>query len=84
MKYCHFRKMFFQQNRKALRAAIVLIPLLGITNLIWLVPLPCPTAKKVNIILFNVVLLFLDSFQGFVVATVYCFLNQEVMQFKQN
>ncbi|XP_072028436.1 PDF receptor-like [Amphiura filiformis] len=66
------------QLKKALRAAIVLIPLLGITNLIWLMPVPPPTSKKINIILYNVVLLFLDSFQGFFVATVYCFLNQEV------
>ncbi|KRF80615.1 uncharacterized protein Dvir_GJ16778, isoform B [Drosophila virilis] len=64
-----------EQTRKAVRAAIVLLPLLGITNLLHLVP-ALKTAWKFAI--WSYVTHFLTSFQGFFIALIYCFLNGEV------
>jgi len=63
--------------RKAVRAAIVLQPLLGITNSLQMVATPDST----NIVYFatwSVVTTFLVSFQGFFASLFYCFLNGEV------
>lgn len=64
-----------EQTRKAVRAAIVLLPLLGITNLLHLVP-ALKTAWKFA--LWSYSTYFLTSFQGFFIALIYCFLNGEV------
>ncbi|XP_030377972.1 PDF receptor [Scaptodrosophila lebanonensis] len=64
-----------EQTRKAVRAAIVLLPLLGITNLLYLVP-DLKTAWKFA--LWSYGTHFLTSFQGFFIALIYCFLNGEV------
>lgn len=64
-----------EQTRKAVRAAIVLLPLLGITNLLHLVP-ALKTAWKFAV--WSYVTHFLTSFQGFFIALIYCFLNGEV------
>lgn len=66
-----------EQTRKAVRAAIVLLPLLGITNLLHLVP-ALKTAWKFAI--WSYVTHFLTSFQGFFIALIYCFLNGEVSE----
>ncbi|XP_071487640.1 PDF receptor-like [Diadema antillarum] len=67
-----------QQVRKAVKAAIVLLPLLGIVNLFWLLPLPRPNDSRATLVIYFVVFRFFDEFQGFFVAVLYCFLNQEV------
>uniref|UniRef100_A0A1A9W8S2 G-protein coupled receptors family 2 profile 2 domain-containing protein n=1 Tax=Glossina brevipalpis TaxID=37001 RepID=A0A1A9W8S2_9MUSC len=64
-----------EQTRKAVRAAIVLLPLLGITNVLQLVP-DLHTPWKFA--LWSYVTHFLTSFQGFFIALIYCFLNGEV------
>ncbi|XP_037935677.1 PDF receptor [Teleopsis dalmanni] len=64
-----------EQTRKAVRAAVVLLPLLGITNLLHLVP-TLNTPWKFA--LWSYGTHFLTSFQGFFIAMIYCFLNGEV------
>ncbi|XP_041477899.1 PDF receptor-like [Lytechinus variegatus] len=67
-----------KQVRKALKAAIVLLPLLGIANLVWLIPRPKPQDDKSFILIYHYLFLFLDAYQGFFVAVLYCFVNAEV------
>ncbi|GAB1603410.1 PDF receptor-like [Argonauta hians] len=62
--------------RKAVKAAIVLLPLLGITNFVVMIE-----PAEENITLFGTwayTSFFLTSFQGFGIALIYCFLNSEV------
>ncbi|KAJ8313808.1 hypothetical protein KUTeg_008369 [Tegillarca granosa] len=64
-----------RQLRKAVKATLLLFPLLGITYIIFLwspndVPAVVEAHKLVNALL--------QSFQGFFVALFYCFLNGEV------
>ncbi|XP_057318874.1 PDF receptor isoform X2 [Microplitis mediator] len=65
-----------QQARKAVRAAAVLLPLLGITNLISMAAAPLETT--IWFAIWSYTTHFLTSFQGLFVATLYCFLNGEV------
>ena len=72
-----FNSFGLSTHRKAVRAAIVLQPLLGITNSLQMVATPDST----NIVYFatwSVVTTFLVSFQGFFASLFYCFLNGEV------
>lgn len=67
-----------EQVRKAVRAAFVLIPLLGLSNILHI------TGEPLNLTVFEFALWsyvthFLTSFQGLFVATIYCFLNNEVI-----
>ncbi len=64
--------------RKAIKATIVLLPLLGVANLVWLIPLPEVSEPKAWIVTYNYGFLFLDAFQGLFVGLLYCFLNTEV------
>jgi PDF receptor len=64
-------------RRKAVRAALVLLPLLGITNVINMVDGPLERSAW-QFALWSYVTHFLTSFQGFFIATLYCFLNGEV------
>ncbi|KAH8420366.1 hypothetical protein KR009_009648 [Drosophila setifemur] len=64
-----------EQARKAVRAAIVLLPLLGITNLLHQV---APLKTATNFAVWSYGTHFLTSFQGFFIALIYCFLNGEV------
>ncbi|XP_061397751.1 PDF receptor [Musca vetustissima] len=64
-----------EQTRKAVRAAIVLLPLLGTINILYLVP-TLETPWKFA--LWSYVTHFLNTFQGFFIALIYCFLNGEV------
>ncbi|CAG7720994.1 unnamed protein product, partial [Allacma fusca] len=66
-----------QQVRKAVRAAIVLLPLLGITNSIQMIHSPVDK-DPIQFAMWSYVAAFLTSFQGFFCALIYCFLNGEV------
>ena len=63
-----------QQYRKAAKALLVLIPLLGLTYVLLLVT---PTDGQAKVI-FTYLQAALYSTQGFLVAVLYCFLNGEV------
>nr|QKL20129.1 pigment-dispersing factor receptor [Euperipatoides rowelli] len=66
-----------QQVRKAVKAAIVLLPLLGITNFIGMVKAPL-RRPYIEFGFWSFGANFLISFQGFFIAMLYCFLNGEV------
>lgn len=66
-----------EQVRKAVRAAVVLLPLLGITNLLNISEAPLDRSPF-EFAVWSYVTHFLTSFQGFFIATIYCFLNGEV------
>ncbi|XP_063596156.1 PDF receptor-like [Penaeus indicus] len=65
------------QVRKAVKAAIVLLPLLGITNVLNMIATPL-SRSVVEFGLWSYATHFLTSFQGFFIALLYCFLNGEV------
>ncbi|KAF2359158.1 GPCR family 2 extracellular hormone receptor domain [Trinorchestia longiramus] len=62
--------------RKAVRATVVLLPLLGITNIAHMVTAPLHRSV-VEFALWSIASHFLSSFQGFFVVLFYCFLNEE-------
>lgn len=68
-----------EQARKAVRAAIFLIPLLGITNILNMIEAPLERTA-LEFALWSYSTHFLVSFQGFFIATLYCFLNNEVQK----
>ncbi|XP_035660935.1 corticotropin-releasing factor receptor 1-like [Branchiostoma floridae] len=61
--------------RKALRALFVLLPLLGLTNLLFFVD---PQDGGVGENIFQIFNALLQSTQGLVVSIIYCFTNDEV------
>jgi len=61
--------------RKAIKAALFLLPLLGITN--FLVMIEGPT-EPIKFALWSYTSHFLVSFQGLIISLLYCFLNGEV------
>ncbi|XP_034150997.1 corticotropin-releasing factor receptor 1 isoform X3 [Esox lucius] len=62
--------------RKAVKATLVLLPLLGITYMLFFVnPGGEDEVAQIVFIYFNSIL---ESFQGFFVSVFYCFLNSEV------
>ncbi|KAI0243281.1 PDF receptor [Lamellibrachia satsuma] len=61
---------------KAVKAAIVLLPLLGFNNFLALVEAPLDTPVKFAA--WSYTSHFLISFQGFFISLLYCFLNGEV------
>ncbi|XP_048470729.1 corticotropin-releasing factor receptor 1-like isoform X2 [Rhincodon typus] len=63
------------QYRKAVKATLVLLPLLGITYMLFFVNPGEDDISQIVFIYFNS---FLQSFQGFFVSIFYCFLNGEV------
>nr|QNG56008.1 pigment dispersing hormone receptor 43673 [Carcinus maenas] len=65
------------QVRKAVKAAIVLLPLLGITNVLNMIVAPLGRSAA-EFGLWSYATHFLTSFQGFFIALLYCFLNGEV------
>lgn len=65
------------QIKKAVRAAIVLLPLLGITNSLQMVHSPLDS-NLVQFAVWTYFSTFLTAFQGFFVALIYCFMNNEV------
>lgn len=66
-----------EQVRKAVRAAIVLLPLLGITNLLNMTEAPLHKSA-LRFAMWSYTTHFLTSFQGVFIAIIYCFLNGEV------
>lgn len=66
-----------EQVRKAVRAAIVLLPLLGITNILNMTEAPLHRSAF-EFALWSYTTHFLTSFQGFFIAVIYCFRNNEV------
>lgn len=64
------------QVRKALRATLILFPLLGMTNLLFFINPKNGTHDKIYVI-FNATM---QSSQGIFLAILYCFLNSEVQQ----
>ena len=62
--------------RKAVKAAIVLLPLLGVSNFINMVEVKKTSLVSIGIWLYTSH--FLLAFQGFFIALLYCFLNGEV------
>lgn len=61
--------------RKAIKAALFLLPLLGITNVLVMIEGP---TEPVKFALWSYTSHFLVSFQGFIISLLYCFLNGEV------
>lgn len=66
----------FPSFRKAARAAVVLLPLLGITNVLFMIEAPLDDVRKFAVWSYSTH--FLRSFQGLFVAIFYCFFNGEV------
>lgn len=64
-----------RQYRKAVKATIILFPLLGITYVLFIIP---PSNHPQVKIVFKYINAVLQSFQGLMVAIFYCFLNGEV------
>ncbi|KAK3567195.1 hypothetical protein QTP86_012679 [Hemibagrus guttatus] len=64
-----------EKGRKAVKATLVLLPLLGITYMLFFVNPGDDDISQIVFIYFNS---FLQSFQGFFVSVFYCFLNGEV------
>jgi hypothetical protein len=65
-----------EQARKAVKAAFVLLPLLGITNMLSMTNAPLGSVSEFAV--WSYVTHSLTSFQGFFIAMIYCFLNGEV------
>ncbi|XP_051879365.1 corticotropin-releasing factor receptor 2 isoform X2 [Pristis pectinata] len=63
------------QYRKAVKAILVLLPLLGITYILFFID---PGKDDISYVAFLYFNSFLQSFQGFFVSVFYCFLNGEV------
>lgn len=63
-------------SRKAVRAAIFLLPLMGIANVFFWVDYRFNEAWKLAV--WSYTSYFLNTFQGCFVANLYCFLNGEV------
>ncbi|XP_029639676.1 corticotropin-releasing factor receptor 2 isoform X2 [Octopus sinensis] len=61
--------------RKAVKGALVLLPLLGITYVMFILQ---PSASSISSVILIYTDTILQSFQGLFVAVFYCFLNSEV------
>ena len=72
----HHTIYFSFSFRKAVKAAIVLLPLLGVNNFLNMVEPPMDSVIKFG--LWSYTSHFLTSFQGFFISLLYCFLNGEV------
>lgn len=68
-------------NRKAVRAAIFLLPLMGIANILFMVDFRL-FKKAWQFALWSYTTYFLTTFQGFFIAILYCLLNGEVSREK--
>ncbi|XP_023223050.1 PDF receptor-like [Centruroides sculpturatus] len=66
-----------QQIRKAVRATLLLLPLLGIPNLLDIIPAPLERSP-LQFAVWSYTTHILSSSQGFFIAFLYCFLNREV------
>ncbi|CAG5126257.1 unnamed protein product [Candidula unifasciata] len=64
------------QNRRAVKATLILVPLLGLQNLLTLVKPPLDDQATFA---WNITSAVLVSFQGAAVALIFCFFNGEVL-----
>ncbi|ELU10073.1 hypothetical protein CAPTEDRAFT_93223 [Capitella teleta] len=64
-----------RQYRKAVRATLILFPLLGVTYVVFISPPNDGALAKRAFVYFNAIL---QSLQGLAIAVFYCFLNGEV------
>ncbi|KAK9694989.1 7 transmembrane receptor (Secretin family) [Popillia japonica] len=71
-----------EQVRKAVRAAVFLLPLMGIANILFIVDYRI-FKKAWKFALWSYITYFITTFQGFFVAVLYCFLNEEVRSAKK-
>lgn len=67
--------MFFFPFRKAVKAAILLMPLLGITNFIVLLPEP---KHPLGFFIVSGIRRVLPTWQGFIISVIYYFMNKDV------
>ncbi|XP_030767838.1 PDF receptor [Sitophilus oryzae] len=72
------RSSEIEQVRKAIRATIFLLPLMGTAHILFLLDYHYSEAWKFA--LWSYTSYFLNTFQGFFVAVLYCFLNGEVQK----
>ncbi|KAK3109003.1 hypothetical protein FSP39_020735, partial [Pinctada imbricata] len=75
LRKSHTQEPQVTKVRKAVKAAIVLLPLLGITNFVVMTE---PPESVVNFGIWSYSTHFLVSFQGFFISLLYCYLNGEV------
>ncbi len=75
--HIHDHPFALSPYRKALKAAIVLQPLLGITNSLQMMSAPYDRGL-LYFAVWSYITTFLVAFQGFFAALFYCFLNGEV------
>uniref|UniRef100_A0A5S6QQC2 Calcitonin receptor-like protein 1 n=1 Tax=Trichuris muris TaxID=70415 RepID=A0A5S6QQC2_TRIMR len=68
-----------QQLQKSVRAALMLIPLLGIPNIMQTIPFQPTKTNIIGFAVFTYVASFFYMFQGFMIAVLYCFTNKEVV-----
>lgn len=66
----------FISYRKAVKATIMLLPLLGISNFVVMIEPSQDSVVKFGV--WSFIAHFLITFQGFFIAVFYCFLNTEV------
>jgi len=69
--------VYYLLRRKATRAALLLLPLLGANNFLSII-YP-PTGSWFSFAVWSYVTQFLVSFQGFFISLLYCFFNSEVL-----
>ncbi|XP_023329932.1 corticotropin-releasing factor receptor 2 [Eurytemora carolleeae] len=67
------------QFRKAVRATLILFPLLGITNLLFFIN-PKSVKRKEHEFIYMLVNTVLKSSQGILISFLYCFFNTEVQE----
>lgn len=75
--FFEFTNVSFYLYRKAARAALILLPLLGTTNILNMIEVPL-TGSVWRFATWSYITHFLRSFQGFFLAVIYCFSNGEV------
>ncbi|CAH2036046.1 unnamed protein product, partial [Iphiclides podalirius] len=73
----HVEDFNLHVSAKAVKAALVLLPLLGITNILNMIEVPVSSSVW-KFALWSYSTHFLRSFQGFFIALIYCFMNGEV------
>ncbi|BFY97768.1 hypothetical protein BsWGS_00806 [Bradybaena similaris] len=71
-----FNSAEHNQNRRAVKATLILIPLLGLQNMLTLVK---PHLDKPGLFAWDMASAVLVSYQGAAVALIYCFFNGEVL-----
>ncbi|OWA52579.1 Calcitonin receptor [Hypsibius exemplaris] len=67
-----------RSNSKAVKAAFILVPLLGLQYMIFPIRPDYRTVGVMFLFFYDISSAVLTSFQGFFVALIYCFLNGEV------